>query len=232
MLSHSNICFTGILLLSFFAFVACRDKCYGLKYDYEELVKYNQAEFEMYDFRPGERVASIGASSGWFEVANSVFTDSMVFYIQDIDPDCANQKKINRLKRFYLRHRAGPMTNQLIAWVGSSESTGLPQASFDKVLLRLSFHEFSQPEPMLSEIYHLLKPEGRLFVAENIVEETGQTDENCDHALWSWPDLVEEIEKNGFILLHISNPEQPEVIEYEIGDTYRIFCFIKSPAKE
>ncbi|NJL12445.1 MAG: hypothetical protein HC913_05270 [Microscillaceae bacterium] len=49
----SNVCFTGTLLLSFFAFVACRDKCYGLKYDYQELIKYNQAEFEVYDFRPG-----------------------------------------------------------------------------------------------------------------------------------------------------------------------------------
>ncbi|NJL12439.1 MAG: hypothetical protein HC913_05240 [Microscillaceae bacterium] len=98
--------------------------------------------------------------------------------------------------------------------------------------MRLSFHEFSQPEPMLSEIYHLLKPTGRLFVAENIVEETGQTDEKCGHALWNRHDLVEEIEKNGFILLHISNPEQPEVIEHEIGDTYRIFCFTKSSSRE
>ena len=45
-------------------------------------------------FKKNDTVISIGVGSGWREFMYSIFTDSITFYLEDIDTSCVTCKKI------------------------------------------------------------------------------------------------------------------------------------------
>ncbi|MDX2304771.1 MAG: methyltransferase domain-containing protein [Microscillaceae bacterium] len=212
----------GILFLS-----ACHNPCYNYTYSHKKLVRYNKQEFDVYDFRPHEVVASIGASSGWFEIASSVFTDSLTFYIQDIERECINVQKVKKLEKFYTRVRRKPMTNRFIPVLGNETQLCLSENTCDKVLLRLSFHEFSHPDDLMQNIKAILKEGGILYITENIAAYTGEPDKGCGYPLWELKSLIAKIESYGFVFLQVYNPHCPGFTEYDPLDTYRVFAFKK-----
>ena len=55
-----------------------------------------QKSLETYQFKPYETIASIGASSGVWEIWFASQVDNLTFYLQDIDPQNCNQTR-NRL---------------------------------------------------------------------------------------------------------------------------------------
>jgi SAM-dependent methyltransferase len=86
--------------------------------------------------------------------------------------------------------------------LGSETETRLPEAAFDKILVTAAFHHFSDPAHMLADLKSKLRPGGRLYIIENVVDTTGVVRKNtCRHPLRSVADLQALFEQNGFRLI-------------------------------
>jgi len=55
--------------------------------------------------------------------------------------------------------------------IQSDGATGLPDSSVDTVLLYDTFHDLSEPKPILKELARVLKPEGVLSVIDEYISE-------------------------------------------------------------
>ncbi|MCU0445494.1 MAG: class I SAM-dependent methyltransferase [Microscillaceae bacterium] len=227
-----------LLLVIGLALVACRaPKNANLETDFDyhsrDAVWENLGdEFEIYNFQKGEAVASVGAGDGWFEVANSIFTDSVVFYIQDIDRELANSAKINRNRKHYQQFRPDSISNQFFPIVGDKFSAKLPQNFFDKVLLRISLHHFSQTKKMLQSIHQALKSQGLLMIAENVVKRSGIKEPYCKEKLWSALDLIQMIKQQKFTYvcrydIDLARFKNRKITKKQLKYLYTIFIFKK-----
>jgi glycyl-tRNA synthetase alpha subunit len=60
-----------------------------------------QQSLEIYQFKPYDTIASIGASSGVWEIWFASQVDNLTFYLQDIDPLNCNQEEIDYGINYY-----------------------------------------------------------------------------------------------------------------------------------
>src|SRR5262249_7136375 len=113
--------------------------------------------------RPGDRVADIGAGSGYFtfRIASEVGPKGKVYAV-DI------QKEMLDLIR--QRMRAGRVTN-VEPILGTITDPRLPVESVDLILLVDVYHEFSHPFEMTEAMVKALKPGGRLVFVEYRLED-------------------------------------------------------------
>lgn len=59
-----------------------------------ELMKQKGKELAFYQFKNGETVASIGAQCCFWEAAYAATTDSVLFYLEDIDTTYFNERQV------------------------------------------------------------------------------------------------------------------------------------------
>ena len=78
------------------------------------------------------------------------------------------------------------------AVLGEERNSGLPDGCCDAILLRMVYHHFEYPEPMLASLLKALKPAGRIAVVE--------WDREGDHSVPA-SELVEEMTRAGFELV-------------------------------
>jgi hypothetical protein len=106
------------------------------------LRKIKQKEIGFYDLKPGQTVASIGAQCCHWEAAYASMTDSVNFYLEDIDTSNSNNQS-GCCMEYYGKLRGPPMTSTYQLIPGDERSTKLPENAFDKILIINSFHEFT-----------------------------------------------------------------------------------------
>jgi len=113
--------------------------------------------------RPGDRVADIGAGSGYFtfRIAGEVGPKGKVYAV-DI------QKEMLDIIR--QRMQTGRLTN-VEPVLGTITDPKLPAASVDLILLVDVYHEFSHPYEMTEAMVKALKPGGRLVFVEYRLED-------------------------------------------------------------
>ena len=85
-----KLTFTAIFLTLFFSTHAqkletFKNYCGGFYKSMDDLRKMQQKEIDFYDFRSGQTIASIGAQCSHWEAAYAATTDSVTFYLEDID---------------------------------------------------------------------------------------------------------------------------------------------------
>ncbi len=209
----------------FFSYTQCSQH-YMYTYQPDEIEWALGDDFSFIQLEAGDTVASIGAATGWFEVAYSTYRDSLVFYVEDIDPESLQQKNLDKLLRFYERKFDEPISNTFILQLGTESSTKLPSNTFDKVLLRLSFHEFSERDAMMKEVLRILKPRGIFYMAETLVDSTGKLEPNCGHPLLSKEDLLKDMQAYGFQEIGMSDPSY----SFEEDSSY-VFTMIRFQQK-
>ena len=220
---------TGLLILSFLLAISCsaqklhmvKGYCGIYYYTMEDLLRQKQAELDFYQFRPGQVVASIGAQCGHWEAAYAAATDSVLFYLEDIDTSFFNARQVSFAWHYYDSLRGRPMTCRYTLVTGTTASTGLPEGVFDKILIINSFHEFSEKAKMLADLKAKLKPGGILYIDESVPRKPGQLHGVCKMPMLSPEEMTSLLAANGFA------PAGTLDINFRLNRTYRkIYAFI------
>jgi putative heme-binding domain-containing protein len=142
------------------------------------------------DIEPGAQVADIGAGTGYFtwRLAQQAGPRGKVVAV-DI------QRKMLDLAAATVK--AHNLTN--VEYVQADEdSPHLPERAFDLVFIGHAYHEFSDPEAVMSAIRRSLKPDGRLVVVE-YAKENREAPASTLHKM-SFDEMRGEIEPLGFEL--------------------------------
>lgn len=155
--------------------------------------------FQIINFQKGNVVASIGAANGWFEGAASIYCDSLIFYLEDIDSSCLNNSQLEKVKMTYSKIKGEKISNQFHLILGDEKRTNLPDAQFDKVILNMVFHHLSFKKEILTEVKRILKKDGKLFVLEAILPEIDLKKFSCKYYSNEEP-LLKIFEENNFVL--------------------------------
>lgn len=198
-----KVFFTAVLcvfsILSFSQkLITFKEHC-GLYYKtMDHLLQQKQKELAFYNFRPGQTVASIGAQCCHWEAAYSAATDSVQFYLEDIDPAYLNKKQADFAWNYYEALRKKPMTSSYKLVLGDEKKTNLPAGTFDKIIIINSFHEFTWQKEMLDDISQKLKPGGMLYIDEALARHTGQLHGICKKRMFLDEELVEELKASGY----------------------------------
>jgi SAM-dependent methyltransferase len=164
----------------------------------DDLHVQKDKELDFYDFRPGQTVASIGAQCCHWEAAYAACTDSISFYLEDIDTFYFKKKQADFAWNYYAGLRGRPMTCDYKMVIGNEKSTFLPEHSFDKIIIINSFHEFTFPAEMLADIKTKLKPGGILYIDEALPRRPGQLHSVCKKPMLTEEEMVALLAKNGY----------------------------------
>ena len=114
------------------------------------------------DIKPNDKIADIGAGSGYHVFRIAPIANKGMVYAVDIQTEMLmaieNIKERSKIKN-------------IKTILGSEESVYLPENSVDKILMVDVYHEFSFPIEMINSIKSALKPEGELFLIEYRAED-------------------------------------------------------------
>ncbi len=168
----------------------------------EDLYSQKQAELDFYGFQPRQFVASIGAQCGHWEAAYAASTDSLNFYLEDIDSSFFNQRQVGFAWHYYDSLRGRPTTSTYTMITGTEESTLLPENTFDKIIIINSFHEFTRVDEMLADIKTKLKAGGILYIDEHVPKKQGQLNAGCKHLMLTSEEVISTLTKNGYVYVN------------------------------
>ena len=112
---------------------------------------------ENLEIRPEDRIADIGAGSGYHVFRMAPLATKGKIYAVDIQPEML--EVIERRKK-----TTGIDNIELIP--GDEKSVNLPENSLDKVLMVDVYHEFSYPAEIMASIKRALKPGGKVYLIE------------------------------------------------------------------
>ncbi len=166
------------------------------------LYKIKQPELDFYDFKQGQTIASIGAQCCHWEAAYAATTDSITFYLEDIDTSKFKKEHADFAWSYYAQLRGRPMTSNYKMIVGDERSTSLPENMFDKILIINSFHEFTFQTEMLDDIKKKLKPGGILYIDEALPKKQGQLHGICNMPMLTNAETIALFAKKGFEYLN------------------------------
>ncbi len=167
--------------------------------NYLNLTNYfasKQEVISFFDFRPGDKVADIGAGNGAYEGVFSLLFDSISFYSQDIDRRKLNQKDHNKIIRKYTSMNPLHSQNSFQLILGNDSCTNLPDNHFNAIVIISAFHEFKNKTKMLKELHAKLRIDGKLFIL----------DAKCtkkSHTSIKGNELVSLLQLNNFQLVNI-----------------------------
>ena len=199
----AKLSFTAIFLSIIFSTHAQKletfeNYCGGFYKSMADLLKMQQKEIGFYDFRSGQTIASIGAQCCHWEAAYAATTDSITFYLEDIDSSKFKKSQVEFTWNYYATLRGRPMTSDYKMIIGDERSTTLPENTFYKILIISSFHEFTFQSEMLGDIKKNLKPSGILYVDEALPRKQGQLHGICNKPMLTNEETMAIFEKNGF----------------------------------
>ncbi len=175
-----------------------KNRCGSFYESMAHLYKIKQAELDFYQFKPGQRIASIGAQCCHIEAAYAATTDSVTFYLEDIDSSKFKKEQADFVWSYYAKLRGRPMTSSYRMILGDEKSTSLPENLFDKILIINSFHEFTFVVEMLADIRKKLKPGGILYIDEALPKRPGQLLGICNHPMQTNEETIALFATHGF----------------------------------
>ncbi len=190
------------LLIIFLCFSSsCRYiKPYNYKHfpqDFQSIRHEYENYYHLAGCQPGETIASIGAGNGLKEIQISYFVNDITWYLQEIDAA--------RLYDFYdvLEHHenlGGTPAATFNLVVGTEQSTNLPKATFDRILMINVFHEIDARKEIMMEVHKLLKKNGELVIMERMGENPGEIHGDCKYPKLLETDLLKEMDGYGYQL--------------------------------
>ena len=176
-----------------------------------------QKSLEIYQFKPYEIIASVGASSGIWEIWFASQVDNLTFYLQDIDSLNCNQEEIDYGVKYYEKLLKKPIIGQFIPITGNHHQTNLPSNFFNKILIINSLHEFLFINEILKDIKNCLKSSGKLFIEEQITKTSGEIHQGCGKPLFTQDELINCLGESGFEVVEIVDKDEGSFIFEFIG---------------
>ncbi len=181
---------------------------YGYAYTKAECLDGYKSFLNDLGLKKGEVVADIGGASGWIEGIFSVFSDSITYYVEDIDTNYANESELKKVVEYYSGVRGSPQTNQFHFVTGTKTTTNLPDGMFDKIIMLNSFHEIKAQQKILKDVLKKLKPDGVLIISDCFSNKyTTYHIPGCGSKAQSMKKIKDEVESAGYFLIHITEPE-------------------------
>jgi len=191
----------------------------------ERYIKYKQKKIDVIllaaGFKANDVVADVGSGNGWFDVALGIKTDSVNFYLEEIDSSYIKDGRLNEAVVAYSKIKTKPITCTYHQTVGSEKGTNLPSDYFDKVLLIDCFHHLAFRNEMIADIKRILKPNGKLIVFEAVARKPGQIFRSCHMVIFTREEIIKSFAKDGLQLNHIYRTVNGN------GVTFRVFTFMK-----
>lgn len=138
---------------------------YGFNYTKEQCKQFIP-EIEFMELKPGHKVAGIGSASGWYEGALSVNTEGIHYTIEDINKYLLNQKQFDAVVKHFSSVREKEQTNTFDFVLGNYDSTKLPEKTFDRIIMRNAYHEFTSKWKMIHDLKSKLAPGGKIVILD------------------------------------------------------------------
>jgi len=193
---------------------------FGVAYSYKQCMTIIKTSKNDFDIKNGERIADIGAASGYMDGAISVSCDSVDFYIQDVNTSLLNTKEFKKVVGYYTNLRMGTQTNTFHMCVGTARKTNLPEGIFDKLIMNKVFHELRYPDDMVEDFSKKLKPGGAVYIAD-LFSARGEHAliEGCNDTAYTVGRVVEMMNKHKFFLASMKNSEDcfPNILVFKRG---------------
>ncbi|MBN2779081.1 MAG: methyltransferase domain-containing protein [Bacteroidales bacterium] len=183
-------------------------------------IKYFEKLVGLCDINTNDSILSIGAGSGGREFLLSLFTDSILFYLQDIDTLCISKMRIDSTYYpHYSKLRGQQITNTFRTISGTKNSVFLPANKVNKVFIYNVYHHFSDDIAMVKECNRVLTEGGKLIIAEHVLKRNKKSYKFCDYGGYykNESNFVSDIENCNFICDTI----------IEDGKYWRLFIFSK-----
>jgi ubiquinone/menaquinone biosynthesis C-methylase UbiE len=162
---------------------------------------------KQFDFKAHDIVLSLGCGGAWREFELSLLTDSITFYLEDIDSLALNTKSISTKINEFKNNRKRPLNNNFHIVYGTTEKIPVNDQLCNKVLIMNSFHHFDNKEMMLGAINRVLLPQGKLIITDHIsLDVSKESSYGCDrkYFLLNEKDLITLIEKSNFKLVSVT----------------------------
>ena len=133
----------------------------------------------IYEFRKGEKIASIGAGGGSKEVIYSMMADSLTVYLQDINPICLSPDIVQATVSQLYQAAGRTCTATFTPVIGTGKETRLPSQFFDAIIMENTLHELTYPGELVASIRANLKPDGCFYIEDFIAKRAGQKHRGC-----------------------------------------------------
>ncbi len=140
--------------------------------------------------RPGQTVADVGAGVGYhaWRLSARVGPTGTV-YATDVQPEMLALLRANMAQRD---------VRNVVPVLATRDSTGLPEASLDLLLLVDVYHEAPDPRAFLGQLRRALKPTGRLALVEFRAEDP-EVPIRAEHKMTA-DQVIAELAQGGFRL--------------------------------
>jgi hypothetical protein len=164
----------------------------------DSLKKWNRKELGFIKIKKHDTIADIGSFDGFYPLVYSIFSDSSVFYLNDITQ--SGFVYYDSIKVICEQIRGSKFTTKFNIVIGNDSSTKLPNHLFNVVIIREALHHFKMKDKMLVDIKRIMKPDAdaKLILYEPIKGQTSK-DDLCAGAMTK-TDLIALLNRNGFIL--------------------------------
>ena len=86
-------------------------------------------------FSAGDTIADIGTADGWFAAAISAFTDSLTFYLENVDSSAWDWEEFLRAVRYFSAMNNSRPSYQYHYVRGTEKKTGLAPYKYNKELI-------------------------------------------------------------------------------------------------
>jgi ubiquinone/menaquinone biosynthesis C-methylase UbiE len=116
-----------------------------------------QVVIEHLDLKPTDTVADLGTGTGYFALRIAALIPQGKVYAVDIQPEML--EVVNLVKE------ANNISN-LETILGTEDNPNLPENSIDLALMVDAYHEFAYPREIMENLYHSLKPGGKVILVE------------------------------------------------------------------
>ncbi len=150
-------------------------------------------ELRAYKFQDGETIADIGGGIGSRSLIMSMLPLKLTIYTTEI-----NKQLLQYQNTLYKGLPNKFRYNKVEVIKGSKNQTNLPTDRFDKILMTNTFHHLKKVPEMLSSIHDNLKPNGTLFVLEDL--RSNQFIPYCIHQITE-EDLIDKMAATDFVFV-------------------------------